>query len=76
MKLKSGYANSITGDLEEIQCFTDFKNTRNIINSRFNIKKEKSLFSVRCFIVKREIVEKIDLFNEKFERSQEIEFTL
>jgi len=68
---------AITGDLAEYCYAPDYNRVVTKTKSRFNIKKEVVIYvSGGCFLVKRDTVKKIGLFDERFERSEDNEFTL
>lgn len=76
-KIASGAAKAITGDLEEIQYDLNYQTVTKRIKSRFLIKDEAvKYYSGGCFLALNDTVKKVGFYDERLERSQDIDFTL
>jgi len=63
--------NAVTGELKEYEYSLDRKKIIGIVNSRFNIKDSSVIYlSGGNFIVRRDVFQDTELFDERFERSR------
>jgi glycosyltransferase involved in cell wall biosynthesis len=74
---KEGKADIITGKLEEIYYSDDNREIIRKVDDRFSINKECQIYySGGSFMAKSKIVFEVGLFDEKFVRNQDIEYTM